>query len=147
MAIGFFENSPRTMPAFNKRLMKHWIKDVAAGYSQNTGEINYIFCSENDILKINNQFLTHDYFTDIITFDYSIPEKRLISGDIYISPETVRSNAEEYGATFEEELNRVIIHGILHLCGQNDKSAEDEKIMRAKENEALERLNELSKKF
>ena len=100
--------------------------------------INYLFCSEAKILEVNRSFLQHDYYTDIITFDYS--ECNFIAGDIYISPETVRSNAALFGTSFDEELLRVIIHGILHLCGQGDKSDIEAAEMRQKENKALHML-------
>lgn len=112
-----------------------WIIRVAASHGKRTGDLNYIFCSDARILEVNNQYLQHDYFTDIITFDYS--EEKKISGDIYIGIETVASNAELLGVTYESELNRVIIHGVLHLCGFKDKTPETEKIMHQKEDEAL----------
>ena len=112
-----------------------WIIRVAASHGKKTGDLNYIFCSDVRILEVNNQYLQHDYFTDIITFDYS--EEKKISGDIYIGIETVASNAVFLGATYESELNRVIIHGVLHLCGFKDKTPETEKIMHQKEDEAL----------
>ncbi len=107
-------------------------------YNKKTGEITYIFCSDKYILKINNEYLQHDYYTDIITFDYS--EKDSIAGDLFISLDTVKSNAEQFEQPFDTELHRVIIHGILHLCGQKDKTEKDSEEMRRKENEALELL-------
>ncbi len=112
-----------------------WIKEVAHLNGKKIDEISYIFCSDNKILEINKQYLQHDYYTDIITFDYS--EGNSISGDIFISLDTVKSNSQEYNTHFIEELHRVIIHGVLHLCGYKDNTPEEEKIMREKENEAL----------
>jgi rRNA maturation RNase YbeY len=123
------------MPKINRRATTAWIKKTAAKYGKKVGEIAYIFCNDNKILEINRQYLLHNYFTDIITFDYS--EKEVISGDIFISLDTVKSNSERFNTLYGTELNRVIIHGILHLCGQNDKMPEDVKAMREKENEAL----------
>jgi probable rRNA maturation factor len=115
-----------------------WIKETAAEYGKKTGNIAYIFCSDERILEVNKQYLQHDYYTDIITFDYS--EGPIISGDIFISIDTVKTNAEEFGVSFEQELNRIIIHGILHLCGQDDKTPELRLEMTRKENLAIERF-------
>ncbi len=114
---------------------RNWIKEVAKSYGKSIGEINYLFCNDEKILELNNRYLAHDFYTDIITFDYS--EGGIISGDIVISLETVRSNSERYETPFEEELHRVIIHGILHLCGIKDTSPDEAKEMRAAENQAL----------
>jgi rRNA maturation RNase YbeY len=122
-------------PKIPRRKISAWIKDIVAKNNCRAGEIAYIFCTDEKILEINRQYLNHDCYTDIITFDYS--ENRTISGDIFISLETVTFNAGKFHVTFENELYRVIIHGILHLCGFKDKSASDRKIMREKENEAL----------
>jgi probable rRNA maturation factor len=124
------------LPKINQDLVTDWIISVAAFHGKKTGEINYIFCSDARILAINNLYLHHDYYTDIITFDYS--EQNKISGDIYIGIETVASNSKMLLSSYEKELNRVIIHGILHLCGFKDKTPETEKIMHQKEDEALE---------
>lgn len=113
-----------------------WIKNTAAFQSKKVGNINYIFCSDERILEINKQFLQHDYFTDIITFDYTQGNK--IAGDIFISIDTVKSNSEEQNTNYNEELLRIIIHGVLHLCGQNDKNPTDKEEMTRKENLALE---------
>lgn len=123
------------LPTIDQLAITDWIIRVAAMHGKKTGEINYIFCSDARILEVNNVHLQHDYFTDIITFDYT--EENKISGDIYIGIETVASNAEMLGIVFETELNRVIIHGVLHLCGFKDKTPETEKIMHLKEDEAL----------
>ncbi|MBQ8673347.1 MAG: rRNA maturation RNase YbeY [Bacteroides sp.] len=124
------------MPAIKKRETTAWIKAVAASYDKKVGEVAYIFCSDEKILEVNKQYLQHDYFTDIITFDYS--EGNRIGGDIFISLDTVRTNAEQFAnGDYERELNRVIIHGILHLCGINDKAPGEREQMEAAENRAL----------
>ncbi|MCD8318849.1 MAG: rRNA maturation RNase YbeY [Paraprevotella sp.] len=123
------------MPKIKKRENTEWIKTVAAGYGKKVGEIAYIFVNDEKILEVNRQYLQHDYYTDIITFDYC--EGDVISGDLFISLDTVRTNAEQVGATYEQELNRVIIHGILHLCGINDKGPGEREIMEAAEDKAL----------
>lgn len=124
------------MPAIKKRETTEWIKAVAASYEKIIGEIAYIFCSDEKILEVNRQYLQHDYYTDIITFDYC--EGNRLSGDLFISLDTVRTNAEQFaGNDYERELHRVIIHGILHLCGINDKGPGEREIMEAAENKAL----------
>lgn len=123
------------MPKIGKRENTAWVKAVAAGYGKKVGEIAYIFVDDEKILEVNRQYLEHDYYTDIITFDYS--EDDVISGDLFISLDTVRTNAEQVGATYEQELNRVIIHGILHLCGINDKGPGEREMMEAAEDKAL----------
>ncbi len=126
------------MPAFDRAHAERWIRAVAADYGFTVGDITYIFCSDDRILEVNRQFLQHDYYTDIITFDYSTPDR--LSGDIFISLDTVRSNAEQVGTTFSQELHRILIHGILHLTGQGDKTPETKAQMTAKENLALSKL-------
>jgi rRNA maturation RNase YbeY len=128
------------LPKLEKLKINRWIKGIAAEYGKKTGEIAYIFCNDDRILDVNKQYLQHDYYTDIITFDYS--EGSIISGDIFISIDTVKSNAKEFGVTFEQELLRILIHGILHLCGQDDKTTELREQMTQKENRALEKLKE-----
>ena len=123
------------MPSIKKRENTAWVKAVAASYGKRVGEIAYIFVDDEKILEVNRQYLGHDYYTDIITFDYC--EGDVISGDLFISLDTVRTNAEQVGATYEEELHRVIIHGILHLCGINDKGPGEHEIMEAAEDKAL----------
>ena len=123
------------MPAIKRRETTAWIKAVAATYGKKVGDIAYIFCNDEKILEVNREYLQHDYYTDIITFDYS--EGETISGDLFISLDTVRSNSEMVGATYEQELYRVIIHGILHLCGINDKGKGEREIMEDCENKAL----------
>ena len=123
------------MPAIKKSQTTEWIKAVAATYGKRAGEIAYIFCSDEKILEVNRQYLQHDYYTDIITFDYC--EGNRISGDLFISLDTVRTNAELFGSDYNTELHRVIIHGILHLCGINDKGPGEREIMEEAENRAL----------
>lgn len=127
------------MPALNERKVGRWIRAVAADYGFCVGQIHYIFCSDERELEINRQFLEHDYYTDIITFDYSTAGT--LNGDIFISLDTVRSNAEQLGITFEDELHRILIHGILHLTGQGDKTPETKAQMTEKENKALGKLH------
>ena len=126
------------IPDFDQSKVSRWIKLVANEYSKKAGNINYVFCDDERILEVNKQYLQHDYYTDIITFDNSTD--RIISGDIFISLDTVSSNAEELGVDFHHELNRIMIHGILHLCGQDDRSPESRKEMTRKENIALKQL-------
>ena len=123
------------MHAIKKRETTEWIKAVAATYEKRIGEIAYIFCSDEKILEVNRQYLQHDYYTDIITFDYC--EGNRLSGDLFISLETVKTNSEQFNTPYEEELHRTIIHGILHLCGINDKGPGEREIMEAAENKAL----------
>lgn len=123
------------LPTIKKRETTRWIKKVAATYGRKVGEIGYMFVNDEKILEVNNEYLCHDYYTDVITFDYC--EGDILNGDIVISLDTVRSNAERFGKTYEEELYRVIIHGILHLCGINDKGPGEREIMEENENKAL----------
>lgn len=123
------------MPNIRKRTVSAWIKAVAATFGRKVGEIGYMFVNDEKILEVNNEYLGHDYYTDIITFDYD--EGDTISGDLVISLDTVRTNAEKFGKDYNEELHRVIIHGILHLCGINDKGPGEREIMEAHENKAL----------
>ena len=130
MVTYFFEDTDFNLK--NKTKIKKWLKLVAESEVFSLGAVSVIFCSDNYILDINQRFLQHDYFTDIITFDYSEGEK--ISGDLFISVDSVRENSIEYGTEFEEELHRVIVHGILHLIGYDDHTDEDIMTMRSKEN-------------
>lgn len=123
------------MPNIKRRATTAWIKAVAATYGKRVGEIGYLFVDDEHILDVNNQYLGHDYYTDIITFDYC--EGDVLNGDLVISLDTVRSNAELFGKPYEEELHRVIIHGVLHLCGLNDKGPGERELMEAAENRAL----------
>ena len=126
------------MPALDERKVSRWIRAVAADYEFSVGQIHYIFCSDERELEVNRQFLGHDYYTDVITFDYT--SGQTLNGDIFISLDTVRSNAETVGATFEQELLRIIIHGVLHLTGQGDKTPETKVQMTKKEELALAKL-------
>lgn len=134
MAVSYFAEDVK-MPEIKKRETTDWIRRVASGYGKKCGDIAYIFCSDEKILEVNQTYLQHDYYTDVITFDYTEGDK--ISGDIFISVDTVRSNAEQFGTDYDEELHRIIIHGILHLCGINDKGPGEREIMTRHENEAL----------
>ncbi len=124
------------MPKIKRRDITAWVKAVAAAYGRRVGEIGYMFVSDEKILEVNREYLGHDYYTDIITFDYD--EGDVISGDLVISLDTVRTNAELFGKCYDEELHRVIIHGILHLCGINDKGPGEREIMEKAEDNALE---------
>ena len=126
------------MPDISEKDTTEWITKVARSYEKRVGMINYIFCDDETILKVNREYLKHDYYTDIITFDYC--EGRKLSGDLYISLDTVKTNAELFKQPRERELHRVIIHGILHLVGINDKGPGEREIMEAAENKALELL-------
>lgn len=126
------------MPALNLQEIEKWITRVAQDHGRILGPLTYIFCNDDKIIEVNRQFLNHDYYTDIITFDYS--RGKLISGDMFISLDTVRSNSELVGQTYDAELRRVIIHGVLHLCGINDKGPGEREIMEAEEDRALQML-------
>ena len=126
------------MPRIKRRKVTAWVKAVAASYGKKTGEIGYMFVSDDKILEVNREYLGHDYYTDIITFDYD--EGDTISGDLVISLDTVRSNALQLGKDYMDELHRVIIHGILHLCGINDKGPGERELMEAAEDKALAML-------
>ena len=123
------------MPKIRKRDTSAWIKAVAATYGRKVGDVGYMFVSDEKILEVNREYLGHDYYTDVITFDYD--EDDVVSGDVVISLDTVASNAHLFNKTYEEELYRVIIHGILHLCGINDKGPGEREQMEAAENKAL----------
>lgn len=140
MAIQFF-NEAVPMPSVRKTEIRNWIKLASSLHGKRVGEISYIFCDDNKILEVNRQFLQHDFFTDIITFDYTEGDR--IGGDIFISLDTVRSNAEKFSQAYDTELLRVIIHGILHLCGINDKEPGEREVMERHENEALALLEQL----
>ena len=127
------------MPKIKRKDTTAWIKAVAQTYERKVGEVGYMFVNDEKILEINNEYLGHDYYTDVITFDYD--EGDVVNGDIVISLDTVRTNAEMFGKAYEDELYRVIIHGILHLCGLNDKGPGEREIMEKAENKALEMKN------
>ena len=130
-----FSSDSIEMPSLDERKTGRWIRAVAAEYGFVVGNINYIFCSDERELEVNREFLGHDYYTDVITFDYSTAST--LNGDIFISLDTVRSNAEMVGVAYEQELLRIIIHGVLHLTGQGDKTPETKAEMTAKEEKAL----------
>lgn len=138
----FTENCGK--PAICTKRCSAWIKDIASKHGKTIGEIAYVFCDDAKILEVNRQYLGHDYYTDIITFDYCDDDK--LSGDIFISLDTVKSNSVTYGTDYYDELTRVIIHGILHLCGYNDKSDDESKAMRALEDAAIAALPKPLKK-
>ena len=121
-----------------RREISNWIKGVAAQHQKRVGDIAYAFCSDEEILRVNKQYLNHHFYTDIITFDYT--EKNKISGDLFISLDSIKSNAERFRTDYTEELYRVMIHGVLHLCGFKDKLPKDKKMMRQQEEDALTAL-------
>ena len=120
----------------NETQIKNWISKVIQSENKTTGEISYIFCNDDYLLKLNQEHLNHDTLTDIISFDYTLGNE--LSGDIFISVERVQDNANDYKVTFENELLRVMAHGVLHYCGYKDKTEKDEVIMRIKEEEKLQ---------
>jgi rRNA maturation RNase YbeY len=134
-----FINEQIELPDIDFRKVEQWIKAIAAQYGFSVGELNYIFCDDEKILAVNREFLQHDYYTDVITFDYTTRTR--VNGDIYISLDTVASNAEQVGATFSRELHRIIIHGLLHLTGQADKTPETKAQMTVKEEDALAKIS------
>ena len=137
MAITF-DSDNIDFPNIKKRETSTWIKKIATSYNKKIGNVGYLFCNDEKILEINRQYLDHDFYTDIISFDYS--EGDIISGDIFISLDTVRTNSQKYNTDYQEELYRVIIHGVLHLCGLDDKLEDDAIRMRESENSALKQL-------
>ena len=127
-----------------KRMTSRWIKQTIENEGLKPGNISVIFCSDPCLLEVNRQYLNHDYYTDIITFDYDDKEQGIVSGDLFISVDTVADNAAQYGVTPREEMQRVIIHGVLHLCGYGDKTEPEAKTMREKENFYLARRPEIN---
>lgn len=134
MAVNYFSENVH-VPPFRRRELTSWIRQVAASHGKRCGDISYVFCDDEKILEVNREYLQHDYYTDIITFDDT--EGDLISGDIFISLDTVASNAGKFGQPYKSELLRVVIHGILHLCGINDKGEGERAVMEKAENDAL----------
>lgn len=124
------------MPPINQQKVSEWVRQVAATYHRHVGDINFIFVDDEEILRVNREFIGHDYYTDHIGFDYS--QGSAISGDIYVGVDTVRTNSEKIGCEYNEELHRVIIHGVLHLCGIDDKGPGERAVMEAEEDKALE---------
>lgn len=141
MAI-YFASENTNFDLKEKMKVKKWITTIIKAQSKKVGDISYVFCDDDYLIQVNREYLNHDTYTDIITFDYV--EGNLVSGDIMISVERVKENAEKFNATFEQELHRVIIHGILHLLGQADKSDEDAAMMRKKEEDALVLWNSMN---
>ena len=139
--INWITRSGVSEPTFDVELLERWLTTVAETHNRLVGPITYIFCDDSEILKVNREFLQHDYYTDIITFDYT--RGRLISGDIFVSLDTVASNAESLNQPYETELLRVIAHGVLHLCGIDDKGPGEREIMERHENEALKLFPDL----
>lgn len=137
MSINFFSEGTDFIPQ-NQNEIRKWISKVVSDKNCIPGTINYIFCTDEYLLTLNTKYLNHDTYTDIITFDYS--KNKVISGDIFVSIETVSDNAKRFEQQFSDELHRVLIHGILHLCGQNDKTAEENNQMRNLENHYLRLL-------
>ena len=127
------------LPQLDFSRLERWLEAVARSYGRMVGTLSYMFCDDEEILRVNREFLSHDYYTDIITFDDC--RGRLLRGDMVISLDTVRSNAELQGTTYNAELLRVIVHGVLHLCGINDKDPGKHEIMEAAENKALKLLD------
>lgn len=125
------------IPDVNPEFLFSWYKDVVDQYDKDLGEVTLVFCNDEYLLEMNKEHLDHDYYTDIITFDYT--EGKIVSGDLFISVDRVRDNAEEFKVDFRDELHRVCIHGVLHLCGLKDKNEEDEMRMREAEDLALSR--------
>jgi rRNA maturation RNase YbeY len=130
-----YQTDGTRMPDIKRRPTTAWIRAVAATYGKKVGDVNYIFCNDERILEVNREYLQHDYYTDIITFDYT--EGDIIGGDLFISLDTVKTNSEQFATEYDEELHRTIIHGILHLCGINDKGPGERELMEAAENRAL----------
>lgn len=139
--IQWLTDAQTPMPDIDTEKLGRWVDEVARRHDRILGPLTYIFCDDEKIIEVNRQFLQHDYYTDIITFDYT--RGRRISGDMFISLDTVATNAEAVGAYYATELRRVIVHGVLHLCGINDKGPGEREIMERHENEALALLEQM----
>lgn len=137
----FFAEGVEYPSFFSEFRVKEWLDAIALHYSRENGTLSFIFCDDDYILEVNKQYLSHDYYTDVITFDYCTD--RILSGDIFISLDTVKSNAEKFNTTYENELHRVICHSLLHLIGFKDKTEPDSVVMRSNENICLELLKTL----
>lgn len=135
MMVEVFFEDIEEVPGVNPEFLFAWYANVCEVESKELGEISVIFCSDEHLLEMNKEYLEHDYYTDIITFDYT--QESLVSGDLFISVDRVQDNADEFDVLFQDELHRVCVHGLLHLCGYKDKSEADEELMRSKENEML----------
>mgnify|MGYP003623383638 CR=1 FL=1 len=141
MALSYTSEGGNFLPS-GRRKLSAWIKDVVAGEGYILGEVSFVFCSAEYHIDINRRYLGHDYHTDVITFDYSdLDGTGVVSGDILIDPEQVAVQSKEWGATREEELYRVMVHGVLHLCGYGDKEPAEQEIMTAKEDHYLSKLS------
>lgn len=140
MTVEWLTDGATPMPEIDSSVLEEWIERVVAAHGKIAGPLTYIFCGDEKIIEVNREFLQHDYYTDIITFDYT--RGRRVSGDMFISLDTVRSNAESLGQPYERELLRVIIHGVLHLCGINDKGPGEREIMESHEEQALSLLDD-----
>ena len=138
-----FDSKNVVMPDIDIEKVSTWLEMVAESHSRRIGNLCYLFCNDDEILDVNRRFLNHDYFTDIITFDYSRKDK--VSGDIFISLDTVKSNSVDLKTSYNTELLRVIVHGLLHLCGIKDKSPEERIVMEKNEDQALEMLENLKR--
>ena len=139
--IQWLTDAQTPMPDIDTEKLGRWVDEVARRHDRILGPLTYIFCDDEKIIEVNRQFLQHDYYTDIITFDYT--RGRRISGDMFISLDTVATNAEAVGADYATELRRVIVHGVLHLCGINDKGPGEREIMERHENEAFALLEQM----
>ena len=140
--IYFYTEGSVEFPAFfSEKQAGAWLEAIAAHYGKRLGDLNYIFCDDEYILSVNRQYLQHDYYTDVITFDYS--HGNILSGDVFISLDTVRSNADLFAVTYEEEFHRVLCHAVLHLIGFKDKTEPDSAQMRQNENICLDLLKTL----
>lgn len=131
----FFEDIDE-VPGVNPEFLFAWYTNVCEVEERSLGDVSLIFCSDEHLLQMNKEYLDHDYYTDIITFDYT--EGSLVSGDLFISVDRVMDNANQFNVVFQDELHRVCVHGLLHLCGYKDKSDSEELLMRSKENQMLE---------
>lgn len=138
-----WQNEGVDLPSLDFGLIESWLEKVANSHEMRLGKLGYLFCDDDKIIEVNREFLQHDYFTDIITFDYTREDR--VSGDMVISLDTVATNAEMVGATYERELMRVIVHGLLHLCGIDDKGPGEREIMEKHEDEALAMWDEMQK--
>lgn len=138
MTVEWLTDGATVMPGIDTARLEQWIGKVVDAHGKIAGPLTYIFCDDDKIIEVNREFLNHDYYTDIITFDYT--RGRRVSGDMFISLDTVKTNAESVGQPYERELHRVIIHGVLHLCGINDKGPGEREIMEAHEEAALAML-------
>jgi rRNA maturation RNase YbeY len=137
--LSIFFNKENVSFSTDEELIAKWLEESVRSLGFAIGELSFIFCSDEYLKKINIKYLNHDFFTDVIAFDYS--KEKLLFGDVYVSTERVKENAKTYNSSFNKELFRVIIHGVLHLCGFNDKTKEEKNLIRAKENEFLSTIN------